>query len=43
MKSFEELQLIEPLRHAVKDEGYTVPTPIQEQSIIPILEGKDLL
>lgn len=43
MKSFAELPLIEPLQHAVRDEGYTVPTPIQAQSIIPLLEGKDLL
>lgn len=43
MKSFAELPLIEPLQHAVRDEGYVVPTPIQAQSIIPLLEGKDLL
>lgn len=43
MKSFTELPLIEPLQRAVKEEGYTVPTPIQAQSIIPLLEGKDLL
>lgn len=43
MKSFAELPLIEPLQRAVKEEGYTVPTPIQAQSIIPLLEGKDLL
>ncbi|MBI2147989.1 DEAD/DEAH box helicase [Candidatus Woesearchaeota archaeon] len=43
MKSFAELQLIEPLLRAVKEEGYLVPTPIQAQSIIPLLEGRDLL
>lgn len=43
MKSFTELPLIEPIQRAVKEEGYTVPTPIQAQSIIPLLEGKDLL
>ena len=43
MKSFAELPLIEPLQRAVREEGYTVPTPIQAQSIIPLLEGKDLL
>lgn len=35
--------LIEPLRRAVAEEGYTVPTPIQEQAIPHILEAHDLL
>ena len=35
--------LIEPLQRAVAEEGYTTPTPIQEQSIPHLLEGKDLL
>jgi len=43
MKSFAELPLLEPLQRAVKEEGYTVPTPIQAQSILPLLEGRDLL
>jgi len=43
MNSFTELPLIESLQRAVKEEGYTVPTPIQAQSILPLLEGKDLL
>ncbi len=43
MKSFAELPLLEQLQRAVKEEGYTVPTPIQAQSILPLLEGKDLL
>ena len=41
--SFEELNLIEPILKALKTEGYTTPTPIQEQSIPIILERKDLL
>lgn len=40
---FEELNLIEPILKALKQEGYTQPTPIQEQSIPLILQGKDLL
>jgi len=40
---FSELQLLEPLLRAVKGEGYTQPTPIQEQAIPPLLEGKDLM
>ena len=33
---FQDLFLIEPILRALKDEGYTTPTPIQAQSI-PIL------
>ena len=40
---FEQLGLIEPIMKALKTEGYTHPTPIQEQSIPVVLEGKDLL
>ena len=35
--------LIEPLQRAVSEEGYSIPTPIQEQAIPHLLEGKDLL
>jgi ATP-dependent RNA helicase RhlE len=41
--SFNNLQLIEPLLKALHHEGYTTPTPIQEQAIPIILKGKDLL
>jgi ATP-dependent RNA helicase RhlE len=41
--SFEKLNLIEPISRALKAEGYTSPTPIQEQSIPILLERKDLL
>ena len=41
--SFEKLNLIEPILRALKTEGYTTPTPIQEQSIPIILQQKDLL
>ncbi|MDO9548706.1 MAG: DEAD/DEAH box helicase [Candidatus Marinimicrobia bacterium] len=41
--SFENINLIEPIRKALKTEGYSIPTPIQKQSIPIILEGKDLL
>lgn len=40
---FESLGLIEPILRAVKSEGYENPTPIQEQSIAPILDGRDML
>src|SRR5690349_23905219 len=41
--SFEKLELIEPLLKALKAEGYTSPTPIQQQAIPPVLQRKDLL
>ncbi len=40
--TFEDLQLIAPILKALQTEGYTTPTPIQEQSIPIILQGKDL-
>ena len=40
---FESLGLIEPILRAVKSEGYETPTPIQEQSIASILDGRDML
>ncbi|MCT8977859.1 DEAD/DEAH box helicase [Clostridium sp. CX1] len=40
---FENLNLIKPIQRALKAEGYTKPTPIQQKSILPILEGKDFL
>lgn len=41
--SFENLNLIEPILKALKTEGYTIPTPIQQQAIPIILQQKDLL
>ncbi|MHA4808651.1 DEAD/DEAH box helicase [Flavitalea flava] len=41
--SFFNLKLIEPILKALSDEGYTTPTPIQEQSIPIILSRRDLL
>ncbi|MBI2195390.1 MAG: DEAD/DEAH box helicase [Planctomycetes bacterium] len=41
--SFEELSLIQPILRAVRVEGYTRPTPIQEKAIPHILAGRDLL
>jgi ATP-dependent RNA helicase RhlE len=35
--------LREELQKAVKEEGYVEPSPIQKQSIPPLLEGRDLL
>lgn len=41
--SFEKLNLIEPILKAVKDEGYESPTPIQEEAIPIVLQGRDLI
>jgi ATP-dependent RNA helicase RhlE len=41
--TFKDLGIIEPILKALEAEGYTHPTPIQEQSIPILLEGKDLL
>ncbi len=40
---FEQLNLIEPILKALNHEGYTNPTPIQEQAIPIVLQRKDLL
>ncbi len=41
--TFDQLNLIEPILRALKTEGYTTPTPIQQQAIPVLLERKDLL
>lgn len=41
--SFNDLQLIEPVLQALSKEGYTKPTPIQEQAIPVVLQRRDLL
>ena len=43
MTDFQSLGLSETLLKAVKDEGYTTPTPVQVQSIPPLLDGRDVL
>ena len=41
--TFESLSLIEPILRALKEEGYSTPTPIQAQAIPIVLKGADLL
>lgn len=41
--TFEQLSLIEPILKAVKEEGYTHPTPIQQQAIPIVLQHRDIL
>jgi ATP-dependent RNA helicase RhlE len=43
MSRFEDLGLIEPLLRAVKSEGYETPTPIQQRTIRPVADGRDVL
>jgi ATP-dependent RNA helicase RhlE len=43
MTTFDQLNLVEPILRALKAEGYTTPTPIQQQAIPILLQGKDLL
>ena len=39
---FQDLRLSEPLLRTIGEKGYTDPTPIQQQAIPPVLEGRDL-
>ncbi|MBL8019865.1 MAG: DEAD/DEAH box helicase [Leptospirales bacterium] len=41
--NFSDIALVEPLQRAVRESGYTTPTPIQIEAIPPLLEGRDLL
>ncbi len=43
MSDFQQFNLIAPLQQAIQDEGYEVPTPIQEQTLPVALEGQDVL
>ncbi len=40
---FTDLNIIKPILDALKEEGYTQPTPIQQQAIPHVLAEKDLL
>jgi ATP-dependent RNA helicase RhlE len=40
---FNELNLIEPILRALQQEGYDTPTPIQQQAIPVVLQGRDLM
>ena len=42
-KTFEELGLSSNVLEAVQDLGYTEPTPVQEQTIPLVLEGRDVI
>ena len=41
--SFSKLGLCDPILAAIKEQGYTTPTPIQSQAIPTILSGRDII
>jgi ATP-dependent RNA helicase RhlE len=43
LKTFDELDLIAPLRRALVDQNYTIPTAIQAKTIPHALENRDVL
>jgi ATP-dependent RNA helicase RhlE len=43
MSTFDQFNLLPSIHSALLSKGYTSPTPIQEQAIPPLLEGRDLL
>ena len=40
---FKSLEIIEPILQSLREEGYSIPTPIQVQAIPIVLDGGDLL
>ena len=43
MSNFDSLELTSTILSAIKEKGYTTPTPIQSKAIPIILKGRDLL
>ena len=41
--SFDDLGLSPEILHAVREQGYTIPTPVQQQAIPIVLAGRDLM
>jgi len=41
--TFNDLALAEPLLQALRDVGYETPSPIQAQTIPPLMQGRDVL
>lgn len=40
--TFNELNIAEPILRAIREKGYEAPTPIQEQAIPVVFDGKDI-
>ncbi|MBR5457678.1 MAG: DEAD/DEAH box helicase, partial [Kiritimatiellae bacterium] len=36
-------KLDQKLQHAISDAGYKTPTPIQNEAIAPLLQGRDII
>jgi superfamily II DNA/RNA helicase len=43
LTSFDDFGLVEPITHALRDEKYQTPTPIQAQTIPLALSGRDVI
>jgi len=43
LKSFEDLELVDPILRALEDKQYTEPTPIQAKAIPLVLDRRDVL
>ena len=43
LEQFDDFGLAEPLLRAVRQEGYTTPTPIQKKAIPHVMAGRDLM
>lgn len=41
--NFESLKIIDPILKSIKEAGYTIPTPIQNEAIPIVLKGIDLI
>jgi len=41
--TFQDLKIIAPILKAIEEEGYSIPTPIQEQAIPVLFQGHDIL
>src|SRR3974377_668763 len=42
-QSFADLGLSQATLHALRDVGYEAPSPIQEQAVPPLLQGRDVI
>ena len=40
---FKELYITEEILKAIEDMGFKTPSPIQEETIPPLLEGRDVI
>ena len=41
--TFDDLDLLSTIQDAIRDVGYTTPTPVQRDAIPPALEGRDVI